>query len=128
MQHGAILPGSSGNDIHLFRDNKLVGIARHAVSCDQWCGVQLISGELYDQLAASDAAKILTVRHIYPRFYPYTGAYYGCGMTDTPEIDKMFENVMAVNSFELKFGMVPDSFKGVEGYRSGFSPEDQQDN
>jgi hypothetical protein len=125
MSYGQILPGSSGHNILLILDNKVVGVAKHAVSCNEWCGVQVISGELHDQLAALDTAKVLSPKYIYPRFSPYTGMYLGTSMTDVPDVDALFENVRAVNEFELNFGMVPEFFKDVEGYKKSLLPQDE---
>ncbi len=52
------------------------------------------------------------------RYSTYTGEYLDDNfIEDDEEMLDYFENTRVCNEFELRWGMVPDSFKDVEGYR-----------
>lgn len=57
------------------------------------------------------------------RFCPISGMYIEPVLDLDDEefdnIESMFDKTYAVGEFELRYGMVPDFFKNVEGYKSG---------
>jgi hypothetical protein len=61
------------------------------------------------------------------RFCPISGMYIeptlGLDDEEFDHIESMFDKTYAVGELELRYGMVPDFFKNVEGYKSSIITE-----
>ncbi len=111
---------SVGRDVLFIKDNKVVGKGRSQVGVsNEYQGCSFLSGELFEQIkvVAPFNDTVLTMKHVYARFSPYSGGYLGLQFTDEfPEAEALLEYVRAVDEHYFNFGIVPDSFKEVEGY------------
>lgn len=55
------------------------------------------------------------------RFLPWSGGFIECNIGANPSggaVDEWFDDVRIVDEFNLGYGMVPDLFKDVEGYKN----------
>lgn len=104
-----------GNEILIIKDNKIVGKGR-AQMCTNYQVDISIEDEAGRAFFADDfAVKILGWKNTYFRYYMTTGVYLPTFM-DEP--DGRGKETRIVDAFKLSFGMVPDSFKDIEGYNS----------
>jgi hypothetical protein len=56
------------------------------------------------------------------RYCQFSGVFLGCNLSKPePGLTDWLKDTRVVDSVYLKYGMVPDSFSEVEGYRSGLS-------
>lgn len=107
----------TGKSLFIIRDNKIVGEGRvsHAIG-DDWAAVEITKGDIYEALLKTEACKRLGTKYVWLRYFSLTGMFICSSFTDQPELDEMFQETRAVDQFNLGWGMVPDSFKDVEGY------------
>lgn len=122
----------------LIRDNKVIGKAQMAIGRGtEWVGIRITEGEVKEEVsklikAATEGEDLKdldgTLRFFFPHFTYYSGLYLDIGnllLTEkTSEIDAYFQDIRVVNEFNFRWGLVPDVFKDVEGYRSAPSKHD----
>lgn len=114
-------------EISVVQDNKVVCTAKGYTGMgDSWVSVvfdenntmaEKIKETQYYKDNKESLEKI-TWKHFPFRFDPLLGTFISCGFTDTHELEELFKDVRIVNAFNLRWGMVPDTFCEVEGYRS----------
>jgi hypothetical protein len=116
-----------GREVFLIRDNKVVGEGYSQTSAHG-----MISIEMRDDRAKAiveDSSQVKAFGEAFPekkykwsffRFYKFDGSYadnaddgdrYFPGLTDIRVVDKLY----------LGYGMVPDTFTDVEGYRASIT-------
>lgn len=102
------------NDIYLVKDNKIIGNAK-------WAGIKdgVVSVYFKDESIVSKFSNHTGIYTQYVYFYYsiYTGDFLSSNFDDDKEVDEFFDDTRIVDAFNLRWGMVPDSFKDVEGYR-----------
>lgn len=116
-------------DILVVQNNKVICTAKGFVgNGDKWVAVTFVEDssivEKIKQTKFYETHKEnLHWKYLPFRFMPITGTFLCCGFTGHEEImeelEAIFEDVRIVNAFQLRWGMVPDTFKDVEGYRKG---------
>lgn len=86
--------------------------------------VILLTPELYEQLIAPVVVKrdygYPPEKVTFLRFSPYTGEYMSNNLDDDGDIkavDGVFDNCRVVDEFNFGWGLVPEVFREVEGYR-----------
>lgn len=121
---------SSNGKVLFIKDNKVVGEGKHYISVGDKVGVVVTSGELHDYLSNhpemetfknSPALRDLKDFCIY--FSEVTGGYLELKFEDCSEIDEYFEDISCVSEFEFRWGMVPDIYKDVPGFRSAIEQD-----
>lgn len=112
MQNKAFNGGN--NDIYLVKDNKIIGNAK-------WAGIKdgVVSVYFKDESIVSKFSTHTGTYSQYVFFYYsiYTGDFISSNVEDIKEVNEFFDDTRIVDAFNLRWGMVPDSFKDVEGYR-----------
>lgn len=114
---------SLSNRLVLVKDNKIVCSAvPYGAVGDEFVSVVFPDGVMAEKIKETKLfekhGQVLTLNHIPLRFNPITGVFISTGFTDAAELEELFEYTRLVDSFYLGCGLVPDSFKDVEGYRS----------
>ncbi len=105
----------NGNDgITIFKDGKVFAKARKATQREGDVGIHLLPE--YEYLIP-DLGVDLPKKWVFLHYCAFSGRFLHA-FVDTPEIDAIFEDTLAVDSFNLRFGMVPEHFKNCEGYNS----------
>jgi hypothetical protein len=119
----AVTPGP----LLIILDNKVVGKTSLAVSHpDGWCSVRVESGPIYEKLEQTEAVRLRGLRYCYFRFNPETGIYLGGEFSDATDHEDVLRGTRVVNKFNLNWGMVPESFKNTEGYRSSLNRDEDE--
>ncbi len=122
MSHSEII--SVGNPVLFIKDNKIVGKGQAVTSHDGVCGIQAIDDTAKEFFKDDPVVKLLDWRFAFFHYSTYTGEP-ALGFNDEPEDRHLGTRV--VDEFNLRWGLVPDSFKDVEGYRSGPTPHHESD-
>lgn len=86
--------------------------------------VQMQDKAAKDLIATTLAVKIMDDKTdwVTVGFFPLTGLYLNTNFNgpEAEELDKIFEDTRIVDKLNLSYGMVPDTFKDIPGYRSAF--------
>ena len=108
-----------GNDILFIKDNEVIGKGKCVIAYgSDWVGVNYLEGELLETLLQNEFIRALTLKYIYFHFRPLTGSFIDDREIFDCELGNLFEDVRVVDEFNFNWGMVPDTFKDVPGYRS----------
>lgn len=108
-----------GKDILFIKDNKVVGKGKsHVAYGDVWVGASYLEGEFLEKFKLTEHVKAMSLKHTYLRFCPILGVFIGDDKKFGSDIVDIFEDVRVVDEFNFRWGMVPDTFKDVPGYRS----------
>ena len=108
-----------GKDILFIKDNKVVGKGKSQVAYgDEWVGVSYLEGEFLEKFQLTEHVKVMSLKHTYLRFCPFLGVFIGDEEKLGSDVVDIFEDVRVVDEFNFRWGMVPDTFKDVPGYRS----------
>jgi len=113
-----------GRDVLLVRDNKVIGEGRTQTSDCTVVSVEMVDDRAKALVDSSPMVQVLAVhspdrkyRWALFHFHAFTGRY-----ADLPEDGDLYfadlENVRVVDKLNFEYGLVPDSFKEVEGYRA----------
>lgn len=109
-----------GRDVVLIKDNKIVGEGRSVTIRDGEVSIEMTDDRAKALVENSVQVKTWAESHpdkkykwSYFRFLTVTGTYVGEGELFCEELD----DIMVVDKFNLRYGMVPDTFKDVEEYR-----------
>lgn len=108
-----------GQNVLFIRDNKVVGIGRSQIMHgDDFVGITCVD-DAAKALVSEDkeAIELLTYKHMYLSYSPITGMFIETRWMNEA-LDEKLEDTRVVDEFNFRWGMVPDSFKDVEGYRS----------
>lgn len=109
-----------GREVWLIKDNRIVGEGRTAVLNDGIISVQMCDDRA--KALVANSASVLAFaefgpekqyRWSYFQFCRFTGAY----LDDDERFCETLEDVRVVDKFNLRFGIVPDSFKEVPEFR-----------
>lgn len=112
--HKAINNANDG--ITIFKDGKVFTHARKATQLGGDVGVNLLPE--YEHLIPDIISSSNCPKHwVFLHYCAFSGVYLGA-FAECPEIDDVFEDTIAVDTFDFRWGMVPDAFKTFEGYRS----------
>lgn len=116
--------------LSLIKDNKVVGEAKVCIRRgDEWVGIEMVSAEAIDLVKEHSTYKLLG-KHSFWRFSPITGHFLGCNFPNDENEDadglSVLGDVRVVDADNLKYGLVPDTFKDVEGYRSYFDKRNKR--
>lgn len=116
----------TGKPTLLIKDNKVLATVRVEALSSNHASVTLTEGD-YAQLIKPLAPDLQCGHYpvhklVYLRFSPYSGMYLECNLDgrDAEAVNEWFEYTRIVDEFNLHYGMVPDTFKDVEGYRKRF--------
>jgi hypothetical protein len=105
--------------ILIIKDNQIVGKARWSTSMDDITSMEIIEGQALEwtQDIAGKGEGTLPAKYYNPRYCDLTGSYQPRIEGGWEDLNDKFEYTRAVSEFYLHYGMVPDSFKDVPGYR-----------
>lgn len=113
MFYKAFCGGS--NEIYLVKDNKIISTAKWAFTKDGMVSVYFTDDSIVSKYVKNlDGTE---PRHAYFTYSIYDGFFITSMFDHVEEIDDFFADTRIVDSFNLRWGMVPDTFKDVEGYR-----------
>lgn len=110
-----------GRDVLIIRNNQVIGKGMSQTMR----GLDFVSITLVDD----DAKKLIPVerisdaigyRHTYLRYDPISGMFleiYG-NDPEWEDINDRLEDTLVVDEFNFRWGLCPDTFKDVPGYRS----------
>lgn len=112
-----------GKNVVVVKDDKVIAKGRSvAMRGLEYVSIQLSDEDFEKFFAAMDDSTksvLKSIGHI--RVAPVTGGFLALSLDleeDHKDIADQFENTNVVDHFNLTYGMVPDFFKNVEGYRS----------
>lgn len=123
MHHNALSNMTNG-EVLFIKDNKIVGKGKHYASRGDSVGVVVTSGEFYDYLNNHSEMIPLKnssfegLKHFPMHFSEMTGGYLSINFKDFSEIDEYLEDISCVSEFGFRWGMVPEMYSSVPGYRS----------
>jgi hypothetical protein len=115
-----------GENLLIIQNDKIVGSASVACSIGGVCGIRITDGEIAEALQQTEAVRMLGLRYCFFRYDVHTGEYRGGEFSDATDHANVLNNTRAVTEFDLKWGMVPESFKNTEGYRSALNREEEE--
>jgi hypothetical protein len=123
MFHSAV--SGTGKTVLVVRGLEIIGKGQTAIARGtEYVGVRLTEGKIMEEAKDLGIVKAVGFQDSYFRFSPTTGGFaswfYGDSEEDTL---KFFEELRIVDEFNLRFGLVPDEFKDVPGYRSAVERE-----
>ena len=110
-----------GRDVLIIRNNQVIGKGMSQIMR----GLDFVSITLVDD----DAKKLIPVerisdaigyKHTYLRYDPISGMFleiYG-NDPEWEDINDRLEDTLVVDEFNFRWGLCPDTFKDVPGYRS----------
>ena len=110
-----------GRDVLIIRNNQVIGKGMSQIMR----GLDFVSITLVDD----DAKKLIPIerisdaigyRHTYLRYEPISGMFleiYG-NDPEWEDINDQLEDTLVVDEFNFRWGLCPDTFKDVPGYRS----------
>lgn len=112
---------SVGKDVLLVKDNKVIGKGRGAASRDYTVSINMVDDRAKALVDASEQVKAWSegffdkrYRYSFFHFSQFSGEYVG----DNDEFYEPLRDVRVVEERAFAYGMVPDTFKAVEGYGS----------
>lgn len=118
---------TAGKPTLLVQGTKVLGNVKISGMCGAEVSVNL-SPELYEQMIAPVVEKrdygYPPEKLTFLRFSPYAGMYLSNNLDSDSErtaVDAVFEHCRIVDEFNFAWGLVPDVFKEVEGYRARLS-------
>jgi hypothetical protein len=110
-----------GREVWLIKDNKIVGEGYSGAMREGEVSIEMRDDRAKALVENSDQVKAWGESHPEKkykwslfRFLTVTGTYVGEGESFCEELD----DILVVDKFNLRYGMVPDTFKDTEGYRS----------
>ena len=106
--------GGGSNDIYLVKDNKIIGNAKWAAIRDGVVSVYFKDENIVSKFSGHTENYS---QYVFFYYSTYTGDFLFSNFDEIEEIDDFFADTRIVDSFNLRWGMVPDRFKDVEGYR-----------
>lgn len=112
----------STNPVVFVQGNKIIGKGRVAIRHgDNFVGVRVDSGPIAEMVKDLELVTLMGLKCAFLRFMPVTGVYAGDDHQTGEGGTALLQDVRVVDEHNLAFGIVPESFKDVEGYRSAFS-------
>ena len=114
-----------GKKVLIILNDEIIGKGTTQIARgDEYVGVRFEEGKVLDMIKDLETVKVLTLRHSYFRYLPYTGAFWGPPTVDEDDrIDDILSPTFIVDEFNLGYGIVPDHFSKVEGYKSQIKGE-----
>lgn len=112
----------------ILKGNEVVGKARWRTSAHGITSMQITEGEALtwvEKMAAEHGEGVMQAKDFAPRYYDFTGEYAERPHPGWEFMDEAFGGTRAVSEFALNYGMVPEAFKDVDGYRSKFTEPEQ---
>lgn len=112
----------------IVKGSKVVGKARWSAAVDGITSMRIIEGEALawvEKIASDHGDGVMQAKHFTPRYFDFDGSYAQRLEGGWEFMDEAFGETRAVSEFALHYGMVPESFKDVEGYRSKLSEPEQ---
>lgn len=117
----------------LFKGNKAIGAVKIS-SCRRYLANLTLNKEMFDELIRP----LMTIRkdvkdiekYVVLKFCTLDGTFIDTNIEEEDGAEKVaewFEDVRVVSAFHLKYRMVPDTFKEVEGYGAAFSEQGEND-
>lgn len=116
---------SIGKTCLLVKNNKIIGKGFSVGKRDGRVSIKLTEGSILEAAASFLATKELTLQYAYLHFSDISG--YNIDTVEWVGEDgyAFLEDVYAVDEFNFSWGMVPEMFKTVPGYRSALVFDDQ---
>lgn len=108
-----------GNDVLIIRDNQIVGKAKSVLQRgDLFVGIELLDDAAKSLIDITKNADLqsLGYRHIYIKYDPITGNFLPD--ENFKEVREAMKDTMIVDEFNFRWGMVPEKFRDVPGYRA----------
>lgn len=93
-------------------DNKILGTGKSVASFRGIVSIECTNSKAISLLKLDDVSE---AKFIYLKYDMMTGMYLGCNCVIDEEA---LEDTYIVDEFNLGYGMVPQHFCGVEGYKS----------
>lgn len=103
---------ASGSNLLVIKNNRVIGKALVAGRYVSDVSVRFIEGEILDLVKDLELVKSVGLRYAYYHFSALSGSYIGSNDEDC------LLDVMVVDEFNFRWGMVPEYFSVVSGYRS----------
>lgn len=104
-----------GKTVLIIKDNKVVGKGVSQTSFDGMVGITISDDAGKDFFKDDYAVKTLGWRFTFFHYYESTG---NAAFSYTDEPEDRLKGTRIIDEFNLRWGMVPESFKSVNGYRS----------
>ncbi len=110
---------SVGKPVLVVRDGLVIGrgtpVARRG---DDFVSIRFDSGAIVDQVQNLELVQAVGLRHSMFRYGPGGGGYLGDDAQTGQGGDELLSDTYVVDEFNLRFGLVPEHFSVVPGYRS----------
>lgn len=120
-----------GREVVLIRDNKVIGEGYSVTKAGGIVSIEMRDDAAKALIENSMQVKVLAesfpekkYKWAYFRFFGFDGSYAD---SEDDRYHAEFENVRVVDKFNLRYGIVPDSFKDVEGCGAIHNRDDADD-
>lgn len=117
-----------GKEVLIIRDNVVIGEGRcGGMRGNEFASISLI-GDAQKMIPTDhELVKMLGYKHATIRYCPISGHFIGMGclLEEHESLDHVFEDTMVVDKFNFRWGMVPDHFMTVAGYRAAITEDDE---
>ena len=122
-----MLPAAKvGEKVLIIKDSKVIGKGFCSLANgDKFVSIRLEEGPILDMVKDLESVRLLGMRHTYVRYYPSSGLFFdtdehlGVGATE------LLCNTMVVSEFNFGFGICPEHFHNVEGFRGSIVESDE---
>lgn len=103
---------ASNSNLLVIKNNRVIGKASIVARYGSDVGVRFTEGEILDLVKDLELVKAVGLRYAYYHFSALSGGYIGSNDEDC------LLDVMVVDEFNIRWGMVPEYFSVVPGYRA----------
>lgn len=117
---------STSRGLLLIRDNQIIGKAAVRAIAGHNVSVQVLEGPILDQVKDLEPFKTLGTRHAYLHFDQTLGLNLDTEEWVGKEGVELLKDVRAVDEFELRYGICPESFESVPQFREALKDLDKE--
>lgn len=108
---------TSGNNLLVIKNDRVIGKASVTTKRGSEVSVRFTEGEIVDLIKDLELVKSVGLKYSYFRFLEFTGGYGGTDQQTGAGGDDILWDVSVVDEFNFRWGMVPEHFSCVPGYR-----------
>ena len=119
-----------GRDVLIIRNNQVIGkgMSQTMRGLD-FVSITLVDDDAKKLIPIERICDVIGYRHTYLRYDPISGMFleiYG-NDPEWEDINDRLEDTLVVDEFNFRWGLCPDTFKDVPGYRSAVTEADRKD-
>lgn len=110
-----------GRDVLIIRNNQVIGKGMSQIMRGlDFVSITLVDDDAKKLIPIERISDVIGYRHTYLRYAPISGMFlevYG-NDPEWEDVNDQLEDTLVVDEFNFRWGLCPDTFKDVPGYRS----------